>query len=247
MNNFNNLHISLNFSSTLYRGVKPVLLTMSASNFVYFYAFHGLKNLSIQTATNDLLVGLIAGVVNVFVTTPMWVVNSRLKMKGVGTNMEYSGLIDGILHIAKDEGFMKLWSGLMPSLVLVSNPAIQFMVYETLKRNFLSDLNPNDIHSIVYFTLGAVAKAIATFITYPLQVIQTRLRFGIKDNYKLPPNAGTIELFFYILKRQGIKGLFTGLEAKLLQTILTSALMFLTYEKIANFVFNLLLTKKQSV
>ena len=32
-------------------------------------------------------------------------------------------------------------------------------------------------------------------------------------------------------------GLFKGLEAKLIQTVLTAALMFLTYEKIAAFIF----------
>lgn len=233
--------------ATLYRGMKPVLLTVGASTFVYFYAFHGLKTVVNQSAANDLLIGIIAGVVNVFVTCPMWVVTSRLKMKGIGLEATYTGLIDGIFHIARSEGLKKLWSGLMPSLVLVSNPAIQFMVYETLKRNFLVNLDPNVIHSIVYFSLGAIAKTIATIATYPLQVIQTRLRYGIKDHYDLPPNAGSIELFFYIIKRQGIQGLFTGLEAKLLQTVLTAALMFVMYEKIANFVFYILRLRKQTI
>jgi len=29
------------------------------------------------------------------------------------------------------------WNGLLPSLVLVSNPAVNFVVYEALKRNVL--------------------------------------------------------------------------------------------------------------
>jgi len=42
------------------------------------------------------------------------------------------------------------------------------------------------------------------------------------------------------LREQGVKGLSKGLEAKLLQTVSTAALMFVTYEKIAAFIFTLL-------
>lgn len=40
-----------------------------------------------------------------------------------------------------------------------------------------------------------------------------------------------------------MSGLYRGMEAKLLQTVLTAALMFLAYEKIARFVFRILLHK----
>lgn len=36
--------------------------------------------------------------------------------------------------IARDEGVRGLWSGTLPSIVLAINPAIQFMVYEAVKR-----------------------------------------------------------------------------------------------------------------
>lgn len=44
-----------------------------------------------------------------------------------------------------------------------------------------------------------------------------------------------------LYRKQGIAGLYKGLEAKLLQTVLTAALMFLAYEKISRFVFRILL------
>lgn len=48
-----------------------------------------------------------------------------------------------------------------------------------------------------------------------------------------------------IIERNGFSSLYKGLEAKLLQTVLTTAVMYLMYEKIVNFVFNLL--KKKSL
>ncbi|XP_015108423.1 peroxisomal membrane protein PMP34 isoform X1 [Diachasma alloeum] len=230
---------------TLYRGVVPVLQSLCASNFVYFYAFHGLKrmrNSKNQTAGNDLLLASIAGVTNVLATTPLWVVNTRLKTRGIGgvhepNNNDYVTLLEGIIHIWKYEGIRKLWAGTLPSLILVSNPAIQFMIYESIKRRVNASLGTP---AWVFFTIGAIAKAVATTLTYPLQLVQAKLRHG--HNYKnLPSDAGTIQMLLYILKTQGLGGLYKGMEAKLLQTVLTAALMFLAYEKISKFVFRILL------
>lgn len=52
---------------TLYRGIVPVLQSLCASNFVYFYTFHGLKELRNrrnQTAGSDLLLASIAGIIS---------------------------------------------------------------------------------------------------------------------------------------------------------------------------------------
>ncbi|KAI4480424.1 hypothetical protein M0802_012967 [Mischocyttarus mexicanus] len=233
---------------TLYRGMVPVLQSLCASNFVYFYTFHGLKMLRSrrnQTAGNDLLVASIAGVINVLTTTPLWVVNTRLKMKGVNNvdeknNNDYNTLYDGLLHIWKYEGLEKLWAGTLPSLLLVANPAIQFMTYESIKRKINASSSGIQPSVWVFFAIGAIAKTVATTLTYPLQLIQTKLRNGHKYS-DLPPNAGTIQIFFYILKKQGLFSLYKGMESKLLQTVLTAALMFLTYEKISRFVFRILL------
>ena len=46
-------------------------------------------------------------------------------------------------------------------------------------------------------------------------------------------------LFIYY-REQGMPGLYKGLEAKLTQTVLMGALMFLTYEKIAAVVFKVM-------
>lgn len=239
---------------TLYRGIVPVLQSLCISNFVYFYTFHSFKalrgNKAQQSAVIDLLMGAISGVVNVLTTTPFWVVNTRLKMKGINalTNKStpYDSLMDGLFYIAKSEGLAALWAGALPSLILVSNPAIQFMTYEAIKRRVTKN-NPK-LSAVSFFAIGAVSKAIATVLTYPLQLIQTKLRHGSSEkNLHLPPDAGVIDMLMFILKRQGIAGLFRGLEAKLLQTVLTAALMFMAYEKIARFVTSLLLRQKKIV
>lgn len=256
--------------ATLYRGIIPVLQSLCISNFVYFYTFHSLKALSPssnQSAVRDLLLGTVSGIVNarvhasikvsakinfsilqVLTTTPFWVVNSRLKMKGLNGNRDdetnkYSNLIEGLLYIAQIEGFKGLWAGAVPSLMLVCNPALQFMMYESLKRR-ITNVSGQNTSAITFFLIGALSKTFATILTYPLQLIQTKLRHGkSSESMKLPSDAGVIQMLLSIVKTSGVEGLFRGLEAKIWQTVLTAALMFATYEKIAKFVMSLLMRK----
>lgn len=146
----------------------------------------------------------------------------------------YKTLVGGLQHVAKTEGVRGLWAGTMPSLLLVANPAIQFMTYEALKRRF--SLNGH-MTGLMSLALGATAKAVATIITYPLQVVQARLRHRGQGGVEA---SGILPALLALCKRNGLRGLFRGLEAKLLQTVLMAALMFSTYEKITKFVLTLL-------
>ena len=77
------------------------------------------------------------------------------------------------------EGLGPLWNGTVASLILVSNPALKFTVYEYLKRLTSDPLSPSKA-----FFMGAFASAIATIITYPVQVVQTKARVSLIRNGK---------------------------------------------------------------
>ena len=62
---------------------------------------------------------------------------------------------------------------------------------------------------------------------------------GDDGHESLPKNANVLQLFQYIIKNFGPKYLYKGLEAKLLQAIVTAGFMFLTYEKISSLIFAL--------
>ncbi|KAL7860497.1 hypothetical protein AOLI_G00168460 [Acnodon oligacanthus] len=243
---------------SLYRGWFPVISSLCCSNFVYFYTFNCLKRVMVtgkqqSKPSKDLAMGFISGAVNVLLTTPMWVVNTRLKLQGAKFRNEelhqthYNGIFDAFSQIIAKEGVGTLWNGTLPSLVLVFNPAVQFMFYEAMKRR--AGQGGRKISSVEIFLIGAIAKAIATSATYPLQTVQAILRFG---QYKSQEKGGlvgslrnVVDLLMDRIKKNGVIGLYKGLEAKLLQTVLTAALMFVVYEKIAAVTFKLMgLNKK---
>ena len=86
----------------------------------------------------------------------------------------YKGMFDAIRRIIKEEGVKTLYCGLLPSLLLTSHAAIQFVIYEYLKQ-----LERRYDMSINYKTglyCGGISKFCASAITYPLQVFRSRLQ-----------------------------------------------------------------------
>lgn len=228
--------------ASLYNGLEPVLYSLFTSGFVYFYSFHGLRRVAGEkTALKDLAIGAVAGAINVLTTTPLWVVNTRIKVQGArmllgdqtkpskngekSDVMRYESLTDGLVKIAQQEGLGALWSGTIPSLVLVSNPAIQFMIFEMLKRNMQAMLDKRELSPFHVFALGAISKTVSTVFSYPLQVVQTKKRHGSPEVRK----KSMSELLNELVKTGT---LYKGMEAKLLQTVMTTALMYVFYERI---------------
>lgn len=75
------------------------------------------------------------------------------------------------------------------------------------------------------------AKAVASLITYPHEVIRTRLRqpsIGGVQKY-----TGLAQTFKLIIKEEGVASLYGGLTAHMIRVIPNAACMFLIYEVVA--------------
>jgi adenine nucleotide transporter 17 len=169
---------------------------------------------------------------------------------------KYSGIIHCLLTTYKEEGWQTLWNGTITSIVLSLNPAIQLGVYELLKRHhsvatLVSNITPvifvrtdetrADDNAIDPFVNALLAKFLATIITYPIQVVQTRHRaVRTAPGTTQHENHGWIQDIRNIIRQHGVSGLFRGLESKLLQTCLNSAFMFLMYENLVEVLRSLL-------
>ena len=222
----------------LYQGARSVVITLATSSFIFFYSHQALQELLIRkhdatksssiSAGRSLLGSCLAGIINVLLTNPMWVANMRI-IKG-GNNTSQKSLWKELQHIIQSEGWQYLWNGTGASLLLVSNPVLQFFVYEQAKATRLKTrITPGvvvtNLSPLEAFCVGALAKAIATIATYPLQLAQVLLRLQNKG-------VGTWGCLKEQFHRGGVRALFTGMNAKLLQTVLTASFTFLTYEQI---------------
>lgn len=129
-----------------------------------------------------------------------------------------------LYYLAKRNGLKNLWSGLSTSIYLVSNPVIQYALYDIIKMKVCKG---KQVSGVAAFLIGAFTKAIATVLTYPLQVAQTRLRVVASGEQKT-----LSQCFVEIYRREGLDGFFKGIGQKLIQTMLNAAFMFSAYEAI---------------
>ena len=239
----------------LYKGAGPLTWTLAISNFIFFFVNAFVK----ETVLNgqgkksvpphlSLLGSCLAGSINVLFTNPLWVTNLRI----ISNQSTHPSMLQEMAHIVQMLGWRHLWQGTSASLLLVSNPVIQFFCYEQIKawrvahRAKARPRKPNVLPPVEAFLLGALAKGIATILTYPLQLAQAVLRMQNKqqrhDGSKprattTSSSKGIFECLRSIQARDGWKGLYTGMNAKLLQTVLAAAFTFLTYEQILGAVY----------
>lgn len=234
----------------LYRGVSPIACTLTVSNFLFFYFHTFLKQVFITKESRKgalLLASAIAGVLNILLTNPLWVANLRIVTSQ--KNGETLSLWRQLRIIAEEEGVGALWQGTWTSILLVSNPVIQFFTYEQLKsillgRRSVGVVEGMTLSPVEAFTAGALSKTLATLSTYPLQLAQSLLRLQKRSSGVTAASASdssacseeqfknTWDCLTRLYARGRLAQWFIGMKAKLLQTALTAAFTFLTYEQI---------------
>lgn len=131
-----------------------------------------------------------------------------------------------------------LYNGLYASLALTINPAIQYTVFEQLRQRLMHALNIRaqrrgalkpvvELSTFDAFILGATSKAAATLLTYPLvraKVLQ-KASTELEDRKSL---LGTLERVY---REEGVGGMYKGLDAQLVKTVLAGALALTIKEK----------------
>jgi len=135
-------------------------------------------------------------------------------------------------------------------MFLTTHGGVQFVAYEFLKEQFGSYHRAKKDSggvmrrlelSLGYLAMGAVSKIIASTVTYPLQVVKSRLQqrsnavemtltgevATVKRNYR-----GVIDCVTKIWQREGIHGFFKGCLTNALRVAPSSAITFVVYESI---------------
>lgn len=130
------------------------------------------------------------------------------------------------VNIVRSEGIRGLYKGLSASYLGVSESTIQWVLYEQLKRwdPRTSDA-PRWVHTI---SAAGTAKLIATVITYPHEVVRTRLRQ--QPDQGLPKYTGLLQTFRLVWREEGLLGLYGGLSAHLMRVIPNAIVTFSIYE-----------------
>ncbi|KAK0943181.1 hypothetical protein LTR29_005354 [Friedmanniomyces endolithicus] len=223
----------------LYAGLESALFGITVTNFVYYY-WYEFSRAFFQRTTNkarlstleSMAAGALAGSATVMITDPIWVVNTRMTArkreetlpaaetyKNAMVSNQAPGTVATFMKIVREEGFLRLFAGVLPALVLVINPILQYTIFEQLKQALEKRRKVTATDS---FLMGALGKLAATSITYPYITVKSRAHVASGQGSK----EGMTASLKRIVREEGVGGLYGGISAKVTQSVLTAAFLF---------------------
>lgn len=213
--------------------MESALFGISVTNFVYYYWYEwtraAFEKAAVQagraskklTTVESMIAGAIAGSATVLITNPIWVINTRMTARK--SESEEPGLpgtpkkakastISTLMDLLRQEGPKALFAGVLPALVLVVNPILQYTLFEQLKNivERRRRMTPKDA-----FYLGALGKIMATSITYPYITVKSQMHVASKDGPKESLN-GSLKR---IIREEGWTGLYKGKSESLTSAV----------------------------
>lgn len=227
--------------SGFFRGILPTVLGIFPTRATYFWAYSTCKGY-FQPIIGDnaglhLLSAASAGIGSAIATNPVWMIKTRYQL-AAGTANAYQSYGAVVSTIWQQDGIRGFYRGLTASIFGVSETAIQFLIYERVKREMLERKQLNnpeaELGGLQVFGAAAGAKLCASLLTYPHEVVRTRLRELVSDGSK-PKYTGVPQALKLIFAEEGVRGLYAGIEAHMLRTVPNAAFMFMAYEAVVKF------------
>lgn len=159
------------------------------------------------------MAGALAGSATVIITNPIWVVNTRVTTRKQNTEADVeSGLrprarapstMGTLMALLRHEGPQALFAGVIPALVLVINPILQYTLFEQMK-NYVE--KRRKVTPTVAFFLGALGKLFATSVTYPYITVKSQMHVAGQHDKK----EGMSQTLRRVIKEEGYAGLYKG-------------------------------------
>ncbi|XVF84763.1 hypothetical protein PTKIN_Ptkin17bG0065200 [Pterospermum kingtungense] len=235
----------------LYRGLSPTIIALLPNWAVYFTLYEQLKGLLTSHDDNggqltvgaNMVAAAGAGAATAITTNPLWVVKTRLQTQGTRIGVvPYTGVFSALQRIVHEEGFRGLYSGVLPSLAGISHVAIQFPAYEKIKsymakkeNTTVDHLSPSDVA-----IASSISKVLASVMTYPHEVIRSRLQEQGHVRNSEVQYAGVIDCIGKVFRKEGLPGFYRGCVTNLMRTTPSAVITFTSYEMIHRFLLKVL-------
>ncbi|KAI5461308.1 mitochondrial carrier domain-containing protein [Mariannaea sp. PMI_226] len=229
--------------ASLYRGLTPNLVG-NASSWASFFFFKSRFERALAASQGRarpspgdyFAASAFSGAATAALTNPIWVLKTRMVSSDRGTQGAYPSMLAGARTILATEGVRGFYRGLAVSLIGVSHGAVQFAVYEPAKRWYylrrlrrqgVGEDHPMTTEATV--ALSSMAKLVAGAVTYPYQVLRSRLQ-----NYEADERFGRgfRGVVSRIWTEEGLRGFYRGLVPGVVRVMPATWVTFLVYENV---------------
>jgi solute carrier family 25 folate transporter 32 len=238
--------------AALYRGLTPNLLGNASSWASFFFfkaqvenAILGFKGRSPSgnaalTPQDYFVASGIAGMFTQVLTNPIWVLKTRMISSDRSAVGAYPSMWAGAVQVLRTDGWRGFYRGLGISLFGVSHGAVQFTVYDPLKRMYITrrqkratDMGLPDDDGKQWMTneatlvISSASKLVAGAVTYPYQVIRSRLQnYDAEERF----GRGIRGVMRRTWREEGWRGFYRGIIPGVVRVMPATWVTFLVYE-----------------
>jgi len=179
--------------------------------------------ISARAVTRDIFSATIGSVFCCYTGQPFDTVKVRMQ-----TNPAvYSGIFRTVTKTSSEEGIRAFWKGAVPTAMgMALENAMAFGVNEALKRAFPdpNKADPNQRPDLSRpFLMGAITGCCSALVLLPSEVVKAKTQVQVGDH-------SSNEIFRKMMKKQGIRSMFTGFEAQLMRDGPFYAFFFGSYD-----------------
>ena len=190
--------------------------------------------------------GSLAGAFGAFMVYPIDLVKTRMQnQRGAEPGQRlYKNSIDCFQKVVRNEGFLGLYSGVLPQLVGVApEKAIKLTVNDHVRRYFSK--KDGSIWLGHELLAGGMAGACQVVFTNPLEIVKIRLQ--VQGEVAKSVAGAPKRSAMWIVRNLGLVGLYKGASACLLRDVPFSAIYFPTYSHLKKDMFGESTTKKLGI
>ncbi|KAF8339297.1 mitochondrial carrier [Amanita rubescens] len=150
--------------------------------------------------------GAIAGVSEILTFYPLGgcVVKTRMQL----STGKSQGLVSSFTSIIKDEGFGRLYRGLVPPLLLEApKRAVKFAANDFWGKTYLELSGEKKMTQQLSILTGCSAGATESFVVVPFELVKIKLQ-DKSSTFK-----GPMDVLTQIVRKEGLLGLYAGMES----------------------------------
>jgi len=182
-----------------------------------------------------MLAGAGSGILNKTCIAPLERIKILYQVQGMRSDvpLKYGSLFQTFQTIVKEEGALALWKGNGTNcLRIVPNYACKFTFNDVFKDLVRGQQGPGPKRPLDFYEMmlaGTGAGLVQVVITYPLELVRTRLSLaealsrGVKYN-------GIIDCFRRTVRNEGFPGLYKGIGPTIVSGAPYTGLQMSTYE-----------------
>lgn len=181
--------------------------------------------------------GILTGAIAISIANPFDMLKVRFQsdMKSKDGKRRYSGVVQAMKHIYKNEGIIAFYQSLPPNILRNATiNAAELATYSQFKSIFTRNNIFREDSQIMYFVCSFFAGFVAATVGSPFDVIKARMQDGkLIDGKKVLYNS-IGEAVVTLFRDRGLKGFYAGYIANCSRIISWNIVMFMTKEYITN-------------